>query len=229
MKKLATSLLLLGAATAAHAQTSAGTVLLGGNVGYNSSKEKISSGSYAFENSQQAFRIVPTVGYFITDNLALGLAGGIERGKAKSSYKNDDPYATSNQYELTGRSSSTYVGPFVRYYKMVGEKAAFYGQLDASYRKGSAENERITPSSEIEVVKDNNRGFSSNITPGFVFFPTNKLGLELTLGYLGYYRAKTVQEKTDQMQEWRRENSSFGASFGLQYLNIGASFYLGGK
>lgn len=227
MKKLATSLLLLGAATAVHAQTSAGTVLLGGNVGYNSSKDERSSGSFNFEETRKEFRFLPTAGYFIFDNLAVGLTGGIQTAKLVQPYRDYSQGSYSPVYDRNFTSSSVNVGPFVRYYKMISEKAGFYGQLAGGFLSGRSETESDAPFFESDNIKL--RGSYVTLTPGFVFFPAPKLGLELTLGNLGYSNFKNTYSATRQGQEYEVQSSSVGASLGLQYLNVGASFYLGGK
>ncbi|WBO84203.1 hypothetical protein [Hymenobacter yonginensis] len=227
MKKLATSLLLLGAATAAHAQTSAGTVLLGGNVGYSSSKEEYSPsslGSSSSERTQREFRFSPSVGYFVADNLAVGLIADLQTNKTKQPYTEYDQGVPSTyRFESTGSYKS--IGPFVRYYKMIGEKAGFYGQLAGGYRTGRSRSESNAPFFEGSDGKY--RGSYANLTPGFVFFPTPKIGLELTSGSIGYYNNKNTQEPTRQRIGQDNKSSGFGAYFGLQNLNIGASIYLG--
>ncbi|WP_156109099.1 hypothetical protein [Hymenobacter sp. APR13] len=226
MKKLATSLLLLGAATAAHAQTSAGTVLLGGSVGYGYSKDEGSYGSSQSERTRYEFSFSPTAGYFVADNLAVGLAGTIQTDKRKEPYI-DYNQASSPAYSFEFTSSYKSIGPFVRYYKMLSEKAGFYGQLAGGYRTGHSSSESNAPLFESSDGKY--RGSYATLMPGFVFFPTPKFGLELTSGNLGYFNNKNTQEPTQQRPRQENKSSGFGAYFGLQNLTIGASFYLGGK
>jgi hypothetical protein len=61
-----------------------------------------------------------------------------------------------------------------------------------------------------------------------VFFPTPKLGLELTAGNIGYNRYRTKPEYSPAGQTINTTtNSSFAASFGLSNLTLGASYYIG--
>lgn len=226
MKKLAFSLLLLGCAATAHAQTSAGTVLLGGSVGYGSNKEESSSGQLAAERNWREFQFFPTAGYFVADNLALGLAGHFSSNKSEVSATRYDPAYGIYQSEYTSKSRGAAIGPFVRYYHMAGEKIGFYGQFAGRYQSHRLEEKSEVP---FETTNSKSTGFGAFFTPGFVFFPTNKLGLELTMGNLGYSRNTTTQEATSQRQEQKITSSGFGAFFGLQNLALGASFYLAGK
>jgi len=227
MKKLATSLLLLGAATAAHAQTSAGTFLLSGSVGYNSNKEERTVRSLTSEQTMRAFRFSPLTGYFVADNLAVGLVGDIQTSRIESP---DSYYDLGNgtiRYSVVSKNSSKSIGPFLRYYKMVGEKVAFYGQLSGNYQSGTGSTD--SSDSFYGPSKTRTTGFSGTVTPGFVFFPTNKLGLELTMGNLGYSSTEISQEATMQRLATKTKSSGFGTYFGLQSLSIGASLHLGGK
>lgn len=230
MQKLVLSVLLLSATVSVvQAQTEVGRVLLSGNVGYsysesentpiNSSVDRYSSGKSTFNS----FTFTPQVGFFVADHIALGLSLGVAARKGTDVYT----YPSTNSLDpYTAKSSSRdlNIGPFVRYYQMVGEKAAFYGQLAGGYQHGSTTSRGSTSSSEAT----SNGGYA-NITPGFVFFPTNRFGLELTLGNLGYSSTKQKVRSISGPEPLDSNNkaSSFATNFGIQYLSLGASFYLG--
>jgi hypothetical protein len=97
----------------AHAQTTPltkGRGLLSGSIGYQSVK-------YGGNDSQETFNFTPTIGYFVADNLALGLNGNVQLVGG---------YSGQNTYS---------VGPFARYYRFVGgsDKFALYGQGSIGY------------------------------------------------------------------------------------------------
>ncbi|RYE91146.1 MAG: hypothetical protein EOO37_01090 [Cytophagaceae bacterium] len=110
------ALAFLGLTTSiAHAQTTPltkGRGLLSGSIGYQSVK-------YRGSESQDLFTFSPTVGYFVADNLAIGLNGNLQTYGSGA-------YGTNNFS----------VGPFVRYYRFVGgsDKFALYGQGGVGYR-----------------------------------------------------------------------------------------------
>ena len=71
MKKvLLTLTAIAGLTIAANAQTEQGKIMVGGQVGFQTSKVKDTD----FKNN--SFSINPTVGYFVSDNLAIGTGIG---------------------------------------------------------------------------------------------------------------------------------------------------------
>jgi hypothetical protein len=221
--------LLLAAATA-QAQTAPGTWLLSGTIGYNSTKSETPATQYApvYRVETKQFSFGPRVGYFVANNLAVGLQANVELTD------NQQPYSYSfypGQYQLgteTQRNSYFQAGPFVRYYLMVGEKAGFYGHLAGGYAKSKSTSKRDDPANTGSNNYEAQGGFA-DLTPGFVFFPTDKFGLELTLGNLGYSSTKGKQTDPAPSNAPETRNTSLQARFGLTQLMLGASFHLGGK
>jgi hypothetical protein len=137
----------------AHAQTTPltkGRGLLSGSIGYRSDK-------YFGRESQDIFNFAPTVGYFVADNLALGINGNLQALGGNANYFDQTIYS---------------VGPFARYYRFVGgsDKFALYGQGSLGYTHYSA---------------GPNLGYVS-IAPGLAFFPIPRFGLEASLRGLSY-------------------------------------------
>jgi hypothetical protein len=137
----------------AHAQTTPltkGRGLLSGSIGYHSDK-------YIGEPSRDLFNFTPTIGYFVADNLALGLNGNLQVMGGNANYASQTSYS---------------VGPFARYYRFVGgsDKFALYGQGSLGYAHYSG---------------GPNLGYAS-ITPGLAFFPIPRFGLEASLRGLSY-------------------------------------------
>ncbi|TGE14933.1 autotransporter outer membrane beta-barrel domain-containing protein [Hymenobacter elongatus] len=228
MKKfICAAALLGGTALTTHAQTTAGTVLLGGSFGFASGTTKNTSSfsTSAQETKSSSYSLAPRVGYFLADNLAVGLQLDFSRSKSKYTSA-----AVPNQSAYNTESTSTgyQIGPFVRYYKMLGDKAGFYGQLMAGYSRSEGESTTETPFALHSEQKS--KGYYASFTPGFVFFPTDKLGLEVSVGNLGYGSSTTELKDSrpfSQVMTSERKDSGFGASFSLNALSIGAAFYVG--
>jgi outer membrane protein len=101
MKKLFLSMALLAAGTASYAQISAGTMMLGGTIGFGtgSSKTETTGSTIPALNvsvdgpSSSSFNISPTFGYFISDNMAVGAAlnFGTSTTTTKASYDPNSP------------------------------------------------------------------------------------------------------------------------------------------
>ncbi|RYU78689.1 hypothetical protein [Hymenobacter persicinus] len=235
MQPLALGILLGGATMhGAHAQLKERTVLLSGSVGYSSGKIDGSTQSVPTvpslpnSSSGRSLQLSPQVGFFIADNLAMGLNAAIGSGKNTSFqqvYTGTGAVETFTNKEISKQFS---FGPFARYYHLVGEKAGFFGQLAGGYQRASGDFSSSAPFTASRVTKST--GGYVNVMPGFVYFATAKLGLELTLGSLAYTKATTTTKAEDPTRsELKSTSSSFAANFGLRNLSLGASFHLGGN
>src|SRR5690606_23452266 len=77
MKKLLLSIALLGGVVlTSQAQTDKGDVILGGNVSFNTIKTDASGANSSYDLS-----IVPNVGYFVDDNIAIGTGIGYQTSR----------------------------------------------------------------------------------------------------------------------------------------------------
>ena len=114
MKNILLLVLLGGAATATQAQNTikAGTVALGGSIGY-AQQHLESSGTTTQATDAKTFFAAPSVGYFIADNLAIGLS------LSYYAAKNTDFYGYSAVATSAGRSTQIGGGAFMQYYQML--------------------------------------------------------------------------------------------------------------
>ena len=138
MKKQFLLLALLGGTTtAAQAQNAiaAGTVALGGGIGYSRTTEKenfkFGSNAVTRETVISTFSFTPSVGYFVADNLALGL--GIEYIAQGKPYTKLTPTPTTVPSELDP-TTTIRVGPYVQYYKMVSDQFGVVGTLGLGFQ-----------------------------------------------------------------------------------------------
>lgn len=209
----------LAAATGAQAQIAKGTTLLTGNIGYTTETNK--SGSY--ESKASRFEGNLGAGHFLADNLMLGLNLGYVTGSEDYPVYRPidplDPYVVYGDYT----TKEFNIGPMLRYYKFVGgDQAAFFGQLGGGYRSAQ---QLAEPNSApgYNSYKRKQTGFYGQLTPGFVFFPTPKFGLELSFRGISYENLTGKQDAY--LPEIKTSSLDFG--FGLSDLRFGASFYLG--
>jgi len=237
MKKLVLSTLLLGAtAGMAQAQTEAGKLLMGGNINYShfdsdndqQSTSSTSPLSYKTTNKSSQFNFNPQLGFFLADHLAVGINFNIGFGKQSGSTEDYLGTLSPSSYASKGTSKNFGLGPFVRYYKMLGDKFALYGQLGSGYQY--SEQKSTTDNPNVYSYRSTAKSGFAALTPGIVFFPTSKIGLEVTVGSLSYYRGKQTSYSSAPSYNnstSRGTTSSFGASFGVSQLALGAYFYLG--
>ncbi|WP_019946366.1 outer membrane beta-barrel protein [Hymenobacter aerophilus] len=233
MKKILFGALLLSAATlSAQAQISAGTKLLTGSINYNQGKsEDNSTGTYnqASERKAKSFFFNPSVGYFVADNLALGVEGGLSLGRSTTDRSYNVPVGGGfagqfSREESEERTRTLSGGLFGRYYKFLGEKVALYGQLGGGYQNTYSSRQILSQNVPF-CSSGRQEGVYANLLPGVVFFPTNKLGLELQLQGISYSRLTEKNSGNSSVFNYTSSNFNFG--FGLSSLRLGISLYLG--
>ncbi len=224
--------LLGGTATAAHAQSAiaAGTISLGGSIGYSSSssKESSSAGNTSFtdEGKRSQFNLAPAVGYFVADNLAIGLSLSYQAySNAGSTYRTSSP--GTNRAELDP-ATVIRVGPYVQYYKMLSDQFGVLGTLSGGYQ--STKDSRYSNGGNNAVVQElKASGLYAGLTPGVIFFPIPKFGISAAVGGLSYNRLNydfpTNNGTTPSGYE--ETSNDFGLTFGLDQLQFGGTYYFG--
>jgi hypothetical protein len=232
MKKFLLLPLLAVSLEAAHAQSiPAGTISLGGSIGYNSThsdNNSLSGHYYASESETSGFNVTPASGYFIVDNLAIGVNLGYTYNKRTEATTNTNyPYDYTSKY--TTKYENLQLGVFATYYKMLNEQFGFTGTLATGYQTyithNSGTDSRQPGLSESESSGD---GYYASLTPGVVFFPVPKFGLSASIGSLGFNHYNTDSHATGgyAFTDYGSSNS-FSAAFGLSYFTFGGTFYLG--
>lgn len=223
MKKLLLLSLLGGLAHASHAQTAikAGTVQLGGGINYvhNSENTKSNSGSttYTSDYSGNQLTFNPYAGFFVADNLVVGLNLSYTASNQKVTY---NPSYPSN---LDGSTTTQFrVGPYVQYYHMLTDQFGLTGTVGAGYEHDS----RPTTTSGNSIFPGlKSDGFYAGITPGIVFFPIPRFNVGASIGGLNYYRISIKPDRTGDGYE--DIASSFGANFGLNQLTFSGTYFFG--
>ena len=132
------------------------------------------------EEKTSGFTIAPSVGYFVTPNIAIGAKLGY------TSLKNEE-----GSYEET--TDLLTAGVFGRYYWMPASKFSIFAELGADYR--SLTEDDNTTSNEYK-----SNGFAIQLAPGVNYFLNNNFALEAKVGVLGYSSDKpdyTGAEATD--------------------------------
>jgi outer membrane protein len=159
------------------AQTKKRTTTLGGNFGilYNEvdGEENLDFGSH--EIRSLSLMLSSTIGYFEADGLELGLS--LRMSRTKDELVED----RSNYHYEYFTIIEAAIGPYLKYYMFTSnEKVAF--TVKASLLVGTLK----------EVGGRGRKGSSAQvaISPGFTYFVTNKVGLDLEIQGIGF-RATT--------------------------------------
>jgi hypothetical protein len=160
MKKLTLFLLLFIGTTTAFTQIKKGQYLLGGSIGFESTKDEYSINP---TNTVNNFLISPAIGYFIVDNMA----GGIRLNLGFYDSKSDD---------LETHYTNTTISPFLRFYFLPAHKKvnAF---IDVSYIHNKTGFNAYSDPAHYDKAK----GYS--ISAGPAIFLTEQIALEFTVGY----------------------------------------------
>lgn len=231
MKRLLTpavATLLLLSAPSAFAQLSSGHLMLGGQFGFSS--DKPADGDPDAESKTTTGTFSPRVGYFLMDNLAVGLE--LQYGGSK---EEETDIIQEIKLTSTTKRTSLLVGPFARYYQPVGEKAAFFGHLSLGFGS-SKKSVEYSGTGAPTNPKDEKFGMTEiSLRPGFTYFPTKRLGLEIMTDAIKIgYSSRKQKDLESGLKEDDYTSSSFVAKADLMSLltlgsvQIGATFYFGG-
>lgn len=228
MKKTILSAVLVAAAHLAQAQSiPAGTVSLGGNVGYSratgNSSYSINGTTYSSETTSSQFSFSPSVGFFVADNLALGINLGYSASRR--------PYTTStgtNNQVKPDPTTTFRLGVYGQYYKMLTEQFGILGTLGVGFQNQRDYNLNNNGNNPV-ILEYKSSGYYADLTPGIVFFPIPKLGLTASIGSLSFNRLNYdfPSNAGTAPNGYENKSSTFGASFGLSQLLFGGTYYFG--
>ena len=193
MKKIILSLVAIATFGVANAQDketkgpgfSQGDAFVSGSFGINSTNNKNT------DVKTNGFSIAPSVGYFFTENIALGARIGFSTDKTKTSGTTTDD------------NSSLAVGLFGRYYFTPASKFSVFTELAAAYQ---------TDKDKISGVKVNGVGVGLGL--GLSYFVSDHFAIEANYAALTYASAKADVSGTDTANAF-----SLGAN--LDSVNIG--------
>jgi hypothetical protein len=198
MKKLLLSVVAVaGLVYGANAQTEKGKLILGGNVGFNSTKVEGAA------KSDVSFSVVPSVGYFVDNNFAIGTGVGYNYNKQVSEN-------TLNQAFV--------VAPFGRYYVGLSDQFKFFGQLSVPMAFGN--NKIVNDNGDTGAKVASTTSIGVNIAPGFAFFPTKRIGIEVSVNGLGYNNLNVKNEITGgevSSNSFGLEANTFAPKLGVQF------------
>jgi outer membrane immunogenic protein len=199
MKKL----LLAGAVALfglSNAQIAKGTTYVSGTVGYSSTENNNT------DTKEDNFRVIPTVGYFVGTNVAVGVGVGYASDVNKTN--------VANGYTKTTNSAFV-VEPFARKYWTLGEKLYIFGQLSVPMEFGSDKREVSADNASIST-KEKYNAFGVSIKPGLDYFLNKNWTIEATIGDFGYSNFKYKNAKS--IDNYRFGLDLASVSIGVKYV-----------
>lgn len=154
--------------------TAKGKWILGPSISISSTTED----NGVNKNNTSSLSFKPEIGYFIKDDLSIGLGIGI------------GTYQMKEDGTAAEKNSSIFVAPILRYYLPISPKFHFLGKLEVPFGT-----RKTTLSGGVDVdVKSTSFGVKA--IPAFAFFPSGKISIEMSLGNL-YFKSEKQGDKTD--------------------------------
>jgi len=217
MKKLILALLAVSAIGVANAQKN--SILVYGNTGISTNKTDNGGGS---ENRSFNWHINPGAGYQFTDNITVGVQGGI--------WSIFDENRTSPKLGTWSRNAMEQrewqAGAFFRYTKTFSPIFSMFTQLDLSYVSGQNVSEmetRVVDNATNSIVEtliygyDYYSGFQGMITPMLAINVHQGLALNFGIGGLGYRTISYDTPKSPSPINAAIDQSNFYVNFGQQF------------
>ena len=169
------------------------------SLGFSTMKYKSDSDDFEERDpdKETSFNLLPKVGYFVIDNLAVGLDIGI-------GYSNTKSGESGYKYETTMFS----VGPFIRYYFQTKSVLPFI-EADASFGGLHSKNQSHNSTSKDKY---------SVITFGGGLGIAVPIGNRVTFDVMAGYNSLTVKDKEDNEDNDRMVYGTFGVNFGFIVL-----------
>jgi len=186
-------LLILALATFSFANAQKGTILVGGNIEYNSTTYD----HPLVETKANTFGFSPKVGYQFHDNWTVGGEFSINSAKQKGA-------------GLETKANVYTYGAFVRYTVPLSETFSVFGDLGAGLQNQKSENFE----NGSLITKNKADGIYVGLTPALFINMKKGFGLNFSIGGLGY--------KTLNYDNNGSDVSSFYFNFG-KTVNIGVS------
>jgi hypothetical protein len=169
---------------------SKGDVFMSGSINFSSSKWS-ESGNY----EESAFTLAPSLGYFVSENVALGLGLNLSNSSSKVTSTSTESKTNTVGLALMGR-----------YYFTPSSKFSGFVHGEFDY---------LTMKMDPGALKVN--GYAFGVAPGFNYFVSKNLALETSLGILSYTSAKADVTGAE-------ASTNFKLGVDLTKINFGISY-----
>jgi hypothetical protein len=201
----------------ASAQIARGTKFAGLALNFNGANTNNQNTDYSYKQKNWGIGLNPEYAAFLKDNFALGIGLNFSYGGSKSESSNLDSQSSSRSI-----NTNYSIRPFIRNYKMLGQKFGIFlhSSFSASIGKQKTKNSNEEGNSENQY---NTLGLGLSVGPGIVYFISEKWVVEATTGSAGFYytSSKSISPSSTY------KNTNFGADFnvGLNSWGLGLKYY----
>ena len=199
MKKLILSVAAVFAFGVASAQDTAteggsgfakGDVFMTGAVNFSSSKYT-ADGNF----KENGFTIAPSIGFFVTENIALGAGISYNSTSVEEIEGADETKTSTIGFEVMGR-----------YYFTPANQFSVFGQLSVGYA-----------STDFDAADVKVNGFGIGAAPGVSYFISDNFALEASWGVLSYASAKADVDGAEASNDFQFGLDLTNINFGLVY------------
>lgn len=247
MKKILLVASLLFYSQTIFAQLEKGMIAVGLTSGINSTKivneTNSPSPSFGSNNTQKnkSYSIAPTISYFLTNRFAVGLAVGY--AGYTNITENTNNYFSRNETDFgytKTTSNGTSISPYVKYYFPLNNHFNFLlkggvvttfstgntsGYQEKTLYDASGNVTTVTRSSEYGPNKTNTVNMTIGISPGILFMPGEKIGLEFSLGNVVAYTSN-IAKTTNNIGGGTSKSTTSGLQlFNFNTISIGTGIY----
>jgi hypothetical protein len=221
MKKTLSIILLTCLLGHVYGQLKKGTVQLGGNVSWSTSKNEGTNPNYFLTTNNSSFNSNLKSGIFLTDKAALG----IDLGYSNFSYRGHNTLLNQPDSHYTQTQNGLHIGPYYSWYKSLGAHFAFSIFATANYAIGKS-TYRNSNGTDVTESKSSYHALNANVAPGITYFLNSHWGLTGSLGSLNYSSMTTKPTYTNSSATAIIVNNANHTTTGDVNLNI-SSFSLG--
>lgn len=202
-----------------------GMAFIGGRANLSLGSEKVKNNNTTTKIPTMDFGVGPHAGFYFMDNVAIG--GGVSYDyssrKTPGSQGSPDLKTTSSNMGINvfGRYANTCDGLFDCCHTL-----GYYVDLGVGLSAGKTTDEDYD-GEEVTTTKNKTSSIHAGITPGILWFPTPRVGLEASLGSV--LSLSTSKSKPDNPDFYNQETTSTNFEvFNLNTmgLSLGVNYYL---
>lgn len=230
MKKIIlTAMTVMLATVYSYSQTDQGNLFLSGTFNINTSTLKTKLGSNSTDGPKTfSFGLIPVGGYFIADNLMLGMGLGYTLDKTTQTSD-----GTGGQPDKSVQTQTMFnFVPMARYYIFPVKKLGLFvqGSFSAGFGKDKLEDTYTinmgggVDSTFTASTDGKQSGIMVGVKPGLVYFVGSSVALEVAFGGL-YFQSQTVKYGSGE-NEMKMSTSGFGLEANRQPFSFGVSVHL---
>lgn len=214
------------------------------SVSNNENEYNTPSSIYNYSNNTRKrtdYNITPTVSYFLSNRFAIGLGIGYSGYSSTNENTNNSLSLNSSSYDYSKTTSQgVFISPYVKYYVPLSDQVYFLlkgsysatlstgktsGYAEATIYDGSGNVTSVTRSGEYGPNKTNTTNMTVGISPGILFMPGKKIGLEFSLGNVIAYNSSVAKTTNNTGGGTSKSTNSGMQLLNFNTISIGTGIY----